>query len=407
MSSDSFYHAFERNFRGSRDEISGRLRSAYAPFLHAVQRFDTGKRVLDLGCGRGEWLELTQEFGFDAHGVDLDEGMLADSVAAGLSVTHGDALIYLAELPPESIAIVSGFHIAEHLPFEALQTLFDEAYRVLVPGGLLILETPNAENVLVGTLTFHMDPTHNKPLPPGFMSFLARHYGFERAEILRLQEQSTLRNGGQAGLLDVLSGVSPDYALVAQKPGPADMISALAPAFARDTGLTLETLSRRFEDQMEQRSVAGAMSALRNELADHLALQRENQRRFDEQTELLQQRMDEQFEQIQAIYASTSWRITKPLRTIGDVSRQAKAMMRRVLARLVGLALKMPGMRWLGRQVKRRFPSLAALLLRLAGLNAAAVQSMPALHQTLDERLLSPRAAHFHAQLTERVRTKS
>lgn len=89
----------------------------------------------------------------------------------------------------QSLIALTGFHIAEHLPFEVLQLLVMHTLRVLKPGGLLILETPNPENVSVGTCSFYMDPTHNHPLPPPLLEFLPIHYGFNRAITVRLQEK--------------------------------------------------------------------------------------------------------------------------------------------------------------------------------------------------------------------------
>ena len=86
-------------------------------------------------------------------------------------------------LPP---AVVSAFHLVEHVPIDYLIDLLNECYRVLAETGLLILETPNPENLTVGTWSFHMDPTHNKPLPPLLLEFLVQNAGFEDTAIVRL-----------------------------------------------------------------------------------------------------------------------------------------------------------------------------------------------------------------------------
>ncbi|MGI6246021.1 MAG: methyltransferase domain-containing protein [Pseudochelatococcus sp.] len=246
MSADHFYREFEANFRGDREEILQRLK-IYRPFIEPFLSAPGTRRVCDLGCGRGEWLEFMQSIGMEAHGVDLDEGMLLDCFERGLSAEQADAIAHLKSLADESQAIVSGFHIAEHLPFPVLRTLIDEALRVLRPGGLLILETPNAENIQVGTLSFHMDPTHVKPLPPGLLSFLPRFYGFHRSRVIRLQESEELRTRPTVRLLEVLRGVSPDYAVIAQKSGDPEWLAQFDAIFATDFGLTLDTLCERFD----------------------------------------------------------------------------------------------------------------------------------------------------------------
>ena len=86
-----FYRAFEDRYRGSREVIKSRLRT-YQPFLGALLARYPGAPALDLGCGRGEWLELLTEQGFRARGVDLDAGMLAACLERGLDASHADAL---------------------------------------------------------------------------------------------------------------------------------------------------------------------------------------------------------------------------------------------------------------------------------------------------------------------------
>lgn len=168
-----FYRAFEDRHRGSRELITSRLR-VYLPFILPFKHNEEKPKALDLGCGRGEWLQLLKESSFDAFGVDLDKGMLKACKTLGRSTKRVDALAYLRDQPDRSINIVSGFHIAEHLPFEVLTSIVMESLRVLTPGGLLILETPNPENIIVGSKSFYMDPTHQKPIPPELLLFLSR-----------------------------------------------------------------------------------------------------------------------------------------------------------------------------------------------------------------------------------------
>ena len=137
MSSSDFYRAFEERYRGSRELIRQRLQ-AYAPFIGPLRSLYQPAPAIDLGCGRGEWLELLQDAGFQPHGVDLDAGMLAACTERGLPVTQGDAIAYLQALGDASQCIVSGFHLAEHMAFSDLETLVCHALRVLKPGGLFI-----------------------------------------------------------------------------------------------------------------------------------------------------------------------------------------------------------------------------------------------------------------------------
>ncbi|MHB8181746.1 MAG: class I SAM-dependent methyltransferase [Acidithiobacillus ferrivorans] len=251
MPDASFYRAFEDRHRGSRDLIKSRVR-AYLPFVTPLLKlYGEDPAVLDMGCGRGEWLGLMGEEGFTAHGVDLDAGMLAACQELGLSVEQGDALEALKRLPDASQCVVSGFHIAEHVPFAVLQEMVSEALRVLKPAGLLILETPNAENLVVGSSNFYLDPTHQRPLPPLLLSFLTEYAGFFRSKIVRLQESPELAaHGARVTLLQVLSGVSPDYAVIAQKAAPAEDLALFDTPFEREYGLTLEALAAQFESDL-------------------------------------------------------------------------------------------------------------------------------------------------------------
>lgn len=250
MSSSDFYRAFEERYRGPRELIQERLR-VYLPYIKPLrQLYPPSPCAIDLGCGRGEWLELLQSEGFIGQGIDLDEGMLAACRTRGLPAIHGDALGYLHTLADASQAVVSGFHIAEHIAFADLQTLVIEALRVLKPGGLLILETPNPENIVVGSNSFYLDPTHKSPLPPNLLSFLPEHYGYARVKVLRLQEASGLDSVQHVQLIDVLAGVSPDYAMVAQKSANPEQMQAFDAAFATVHGIDLETLARRFDERL-------------------------------------------------------------------------------------------------------------------------------------------------------------
>lgn len=179
------YLQFENAFRGSRGEIKARA-AEYLPLLRDKGIGTVHMPVLDLGCGRGEWLELLSENGVTASGVESNAAFVEECRTRGFAVHHSDAIRFLQELLPESQGAVTGFHVIEHLPFSSLLTLLDEAVRVLKPGGILMLETPNPANLTVGAHTFYLDPTHVRPLPADLMRFLVEARGFCNARILPL-----------------------------------------------------------------------------------------------------------------------------------------------------------------------------------------------------------------------------
>ena len=257
-----FYPAFEDRYRGSRELIRGRL-TVYLPFIKPLLELYQPAVALDLGCGRGEWLELLRDNNFQPYGVDLDGGMLAACTERGLTVTHGDAIAYLKSLGDDSQCIVSGFHIAEHIAFDDLEKLIIQSLRVLKPGGLLILETPNPENVVVGTNSFYLDPTHQRPIPPQLLSFLAEYQGFVRVHTVRLQEQRELHERSDIGLMDVLGGVSPDYSVIAQKAAAPAILAKFDVPFATHYGIELYELAVRYDGMLDRR-----MSAIDQRLAN-------------------------------------------------------------------------------------------------------------------------------------------
>lgn len=178
---DAFYPTLEHHFRGSTEDLRQRL-GAYRQWMDGLP----AGPVADLGCGRGEWLELLGEWGIDSIGVDLNAPNVQGMRDRGLKVQHADALEWLQAQPADSLAAITSFHVIEHLPFGVLLRLVQEARRVLRPGGRLIMETPNPENVIVATQTFWLDPSHVRPLPPALLEVIVRDAGLELEALLRL-----------------------------------------------------------------------------------------------------------------------------------------------------------------------------------------------------------------------------
>lgn len=182
---DALYAAFEDDFRGPRELIRQRV-APYLDFVEATSAGLAGTPIVDLGCGRGEWLELLRERGYIARGVEINKVFIDVCRGRGLEVINEDAITALRALDSNSVGMVSIMHLAEHLPFVDLIALVDESLRVLVPGGGLIVETPNPENALVSRCAFYMDPTHRNPLPPEMLRWMVKARGFMFVEIERL-----------------------------------------------------------------------------------------------------------------------------------------------------------------------------------------------------------------------------
>lgn len=241
-----FYRDFEDTFRGPSDVIKERL-AVYREFVALLATLPGPCEALDLGCGRGEWLEILASMGVRARGVDQDEGMVDRCRDRGLSVFQGDAIASLRGCPNSSLAAITGFHIAEHLPFADIQELAQEALRALRPGGLLILETPNPDNIISASSGFFVDPTHLRPLPDVLLKFVMDYYGFARTKVLRLQESTHLYDADRMRLADVLGGASPDYGVIAQKAADPEVMQRFDGAFAREHGISTADLSARYD----------------------------------------------------------------------------------------------------------------------------------------------------------------
>lgn len=221
---DDLYARFEERFRGSEDLVRERV----GQFLPKVRALGPLARVVDLGCGRGEWLQLMGEAGIQCLGVDTNRVFLEHCRRRGLDVVESDAIAWLQAQPETSVSGITSLHLVEHLPFSALMTLLAEAFRVVVPGGLLLLETPNPENLEVATHGFYMDPTHRNPLPPEMLAWLVQAQGFEAVQIERLTHARHLdappllpvEAAGANSVNPLLQRLhaAPDYAIVARRP---------------------------------------------------------------------------------------------------------------------------------------------------------------------------------------------
>jgi SAM-dependent methyltransferase len=177
------YLELERRYRGTEEEIRERI-AAYLPYL---QDAPAGEPVLDLGCGRGEALALLRDHGIAGRGVDASARMVQLCRDRGVAAEEGDLFTVLAGVPEGSLGGVVSFHVIEHLPVGALDRLVRLAYRALLPGGVLILETPNPLSVVVAARNFWLDPTHVRPVHPESLKLMFELAGFDPVERLDLR----------------------------------------------------------------------------------------------------------------------------------------------------------------------------------------------------------------------------
>lgn len=176
---DGIYASFEEVMRGSSETIRERV-AEHLPDLLPAKGIGP---LLDIGCGRGELLDVMTEAGIASYGIETNPVYVEMCTARGLDVRAIDLRDHLASLPDLSLGAITAIQVVEHISTDDLIRLLSEAVRVLGHGGLLLLETPNPDNLTVGASTFYLDPTHHNPIPPPLLEFLVGSCGFTDVEV--------------------------------------------------------------------------------------------------------------------------------------------------------------------------------------------------------------------------------
>jgi len=218
------YAGFENRFRGSEADVR-RQQEGYLTLFRA------GGSVLDLGCGRGEFLELLRDRGFKPKGVDLNSLAVGQCLDKGLDCRQGDLLTELAGQPDQSLDGVFSSQVVEHLRPETIRRLVELAFQKLRPGGAVVLETINPLSVFALVHIYFLDMSHQTPVHPLALRFLLETTGFEAVELRyppppegeRLQplptadETAAILNRN-IDSLNALLFAAPNYAAVGKKP---------------------------------------------------------------------------------------------------------------------------------------------------------------------------------------------
>ena len=170
------YTGFENRFRGSEDAVKIQLEE-YLPF------FKKGKKVVDLGCGRGEFLDLLKSKWIDAEGIDINEQMVSICKDKGLSCRKGDILEQLIEYANGSLGGIFSSQVIEHLPPPYLKRLLELAFEKLEPSAPVVLETINPTSVFALVQIYHLDISHKQPIHPQALKYMLESSGFEDVQI--------------------------------------------------------------------------------------------------------------------------------------------------------------------------------------------------------------------------------
>lgn len=217
------YFDFENRFRGSQEHVKNAQR-IYLPYFKACEN------VVDIGCGRGEFVELLVENGIGIKGVDLYLPYVEYGKMNGLPVFHGDGIEFLKQ--QEQVDGIFVGQVVEHISVQQIIELCAVAYEKLTDGSYLIMETPNPTSLAIYTESFYRDPSHNKPVHPETLKYITEKRGFSDVQIL-YTEGSRLpyhipklsdENEGREHEFDVamqrvenLLYGSQDYAVIAKK----------------------------------------------------------------------------------------------------------------------------------------------------------------------------------------------
>jgi O-antigen chain-terminating methyltransferase len=170
------YGRFAERFRGSEDYVKSGQKF-YLPY------FAGHKDVLDIGCGRGEFLDLMREAGVPARGIDLSAESVDRCRQKGFQAEVGDLFAYLDGLADASLDGIFSAQVVEHLPPNRLPEMIRLAAQKLARGGVIAIETPNPQCLAIFATHFYLDPTHRRPIPHALLSFYMEEYGIGRIEV--------------------------------------------------------------------------------------------------------------------------------------------------------------------------------------------------------------------------------
>ena len=214
MTQKNFYLDFENTFRGTRSSIMKRI-SVYNDLLHLIFKRNPQAKLLDIGCGRGEWLQNCRDKGYEALGIDDNQDMVDFSQDLGLNAIKAEAKLFVQSCNSNSYDFITLFHIIEHLKDEDLFSLLENCQRILKPDGLLLIETPNIDNIQVSTRTFYIDPTHINHINPDYMDFLLKRVGFYKSRYYFINSEQNIDNIDFNKLIHLYKGVGYDMLFIA------------------------------------------------------------------------------------------------------------------------------------------------------------------------------------------------
>ena len=296
----NFYARFEELHRGSHEELVGKF-SKYDSLISYIVKENPRAQFIDLGCGSGEFLTYLSKFSISAIGVEKDPSM-ASKMQKGLrNIELCDALTWLKKQNDSSVDFVSAIHVIEHLEFTYFYELVGEIRRILRENGVVLLETPNPDNILVATRNFYVDPTHLRPSTGELTEFVLRYHGFGFTCTWGVNESPKKIKSPSLG--DVLGGASPDqtiFATMRKTPVEKGLMEILQVKKGRTTKELCDLFEKRYMHDYSK--ITEAVKKTEAQIWEN---------------SIAMERMKNSFErELSAIYNSRSWKITAPLRSL-------------------------------------------------------------------------------------------
>jgi 2-polyprenyl-3-methyl-5-hydroxy-6-metoxy-1,4-benzoquinol methylase len=199
---------YYKRMRGESSWLKERFAHRYRILQESFgkQRMAGKLRCLDLGCGRGEWLEVLSKEDHEVVGIDGDEMMTDACLQKGFEVRTGDIVESLSNIENDSFDLISLFHVMEHLDMDTICSLLVEIFRIGRPGLSLVFEIPNIHNPFISSANFYLDPTHRTKLPLELIEHLLDVFEFDFVHARFLERNpahaSLFVGGGQSGVCD-------------------------------------------------------------------------------------------------------------------------------------------------------------------------------------------------------------
>ena len=250
----NFYFDFENKFRGSQQDVLEKL-NTYDGLLNQILNHINAPKLLDIGSGRGEWIRKCSTLGFECTGIDFNQKMSDYSKNQDMNIIYDDALNTMRNFEDHTFDVISSFHMIEHLDQEYLSELIVQCKRILTTDGVLIMETPSIDNLIISTNLFYLDPTHITHINPSQLKFIVEHIGFDNAEIFYING-GPLQDSINSRLTRVFCGVAQDIVCIATSSRSASLFLNSQNSNWRDLlpiGITTLNAASDYDNQIVQR----------------------------------------------------------------------------------------------------------------------------------------------------------